>query len=83
MPRYLVGRISDPLLGISTGVLAYILWENDGRNAAHRPEGRMLSDLVKRRWSGEAPPPAPAALRAASAAANSGSTPGAAQTRMV
>ena len=48
-------RFIDPLLGLSTGVLAYSLWENDARNYEQRPEGRKLADLVGRYYRGEAP----------------------------
>ncbi|CAO1628610.1 unnamed protein product [Parajaminaea phylloscopi] len=57
MPKYLVGRVVDPVLGLATGALAYVLWENDGRNAEHRPEGRKLVDLVQRKWQQVPPPP--------------------------
>ncbi|KAE8205686.1 hypothetical protein A4X06_0g454 [Tilletia controversa] len=50
MPKYLIGRTADPVFAMMTGVFAYVLWENDGRNAEQRPEGRKLADLVKRRW---------------------------------
>ncbi|KAE8224249.1 hypothetical protein CF319_g2827 [Tilletia indica] len=50
MAKYLIGRVADPIFAMTTGVFAYVLWENDGRNAEHRPEGRKLYDLVKRRW---------------------------------
>ncbi|PWN23078.1 hypothetical protein BCV69DRAFT_310567 [Microstroma glucosiphilum] len=52
MPAYLVGRLADPILGLSTGVLAYYLWEYDPRNDAQRPEGRKLVDLARRRFGG-------------------------------
>ncbi|KAK0529365.1 hypothetical protein OC834_002198 [Tilletia horrida] len=50
MPKYLIGRIADPIFAVGTGIFAYVIWENDGRNAAQRPEGRKLLDLVRRRW---------------------------------
>ncbi|KAJ1024166.1 hypothetical protein NDA16_003005 [Ustilago loliicola] len=56
MPAYLVGRVFDPILGLATGVMAYFLWENDGRNAHERPEGRSLPELVQRRLSNQPPP---------------------------
>ncbi|KAJ1020336.1 hypothetical protein NDA18_005932 [Ustilago nuda] len=59
MPAYLVGRLFDPILGLATGVMAYFLWENDGRNAHERPEGRSLPELVRRRLANQ---PAPAEL---------------------
>ncbi|PWN50332.1 hypothetical protein IE53DRAFT_387371 [Violaceomyces palustris] len=48
--KYLIGRISDPILGITTGIMAYYLWENDGRNSELRPQGRKLNDLLRRRF---------------------------------
>ncbi|CAO1619686.1 unnamed protein product [Jaminaea pallidilutea] len=65
MPRYIIGRVSDPLLGVFTGVLAYYLWETDIRNQHLRPEGRSLWDLVQRKIQGT-PPPARVAIQAAS-----------------
>ncbi|KAL9935086.1 hypothetical protein V8E36_006162 [Tilletia maclaganii] len=50
MVKYLIGRVADPVFAVATGVFAYVIWEQDGRNAEHRPEGRRLADLVKRRW---------------------------------
>ncbi|KAJ9475908.1 Non-classical export protein 1 [Pseudozyma hubeiensis] len=56
MPTYLIGRVSDPILGLATGVMAYFLWENDARNYHERPQGRSLPELVRRRLSGQPPP---------------------------
>ncbi len=36
--------------------MAYFLWENDGRNAHERPDGRSLPDLVRRRLNNQPPP---------------------------
>ncbi len=44
------------MLGLATGVMAYVLWENDGRNAHERPTGRSLPELVRRRYYNEEPP---------------------------
>ncbi|BGP39693.1 hypothetical protein JCM10449v2_003644 [Rhodotorula kratochvilovae] len=45
MPRvYLISKWGDVLLGLSTGVFAYALYER----RLHRPEGERLVDLV--RW---------------------------------
>lgn len=46
----------DPILGLATGVMAYFLWENDGRNAHERPDGRSLPELVRRRLNNQPPP---------------------------
>lgn len=46
----------DPILGLATGVMAYVLWENDGRNSHERPTGRTLPELVRRRYYSEEPP---------------------------
>lgn len=45
MPQvYLISRWGDVLLGLSTGVWAYYLYER----RLHRPDGERLADLV--RW---------------------------------
>lgn len=49
-------RAIDPILGVGTGVMAYFLWENDGRNEVHRPDGRKLLDLLNRKWNNQRPP---------------------------
>ncbi|CAO1618819.1 unnamed protein product [Sympodiomycopsis kandeliae] len=55
MPRYLIGRFVDPILGLGTGVMAYFLWEYDGKNYDQRPDGRKLADLVSRKWNNQRP----------------------------
>ncbi|CEH18013.1 Non-classical export protein 1 [Ceraceosorus bombacis] len=55
MVKYLVGRVSDPLVGVFTGLFAYYIYETDPRNAAQRPEGRRLWDLLSR-WSRDEKP---------------------------
>lgn len=68
----------DPILGIATGVFAYMLYEGDPSNSADRPAGRSLRELVERRLKGIPPPddlyagPAPATARASVLASKAG-----------
>ncbi|WFD29766.1 hypothetical protein MSPP1_000778 [Malassezia sp. CBS 17886] len=55
MVKYLIGRVADPVFGAATGALAYMMWERDARNAAERPDGKRLRDLIGRRLGWEAP----------------------------
>ncbi|SHO76438.1 Uncharacterized protein MSYG_0776 [Malassezia sympodialis ATCC 42132] len=55
MVKYLIGRFSDPIFGVVTGVAAYILWENDPRNAQDHGNGNSLLDLISRRLQIENP----------------------------
>jgi len=45
-------RLVDPIFGLSTGVLAYYIWETDAKNAHLRPEGQKLHDLLRRKFVG-------------------------------
>ncbi|BGP07752.1 hypothetical protein JCM10049v2_003592 [Rhodotorula toruloides] len=48
MPRvYLISKFGDVLLGLSTGVWAYYLYER----RLNRPDGERLADLVRWKWA--------------------------------
>ncbi|BGP31768.1 hypothetical protein JCM10296v2_003542 [Rhodotorula toruloides] len=48
MPRvYLISKLGDVLLGLSTGFWAYYLYER----RLNRPDGERLADLVRWKWA--------------------------------
>lgn len=47
MYRYLVGRVADPLIGVTIGVAAYFVHER----RVGRAEGHTLVEMVRERWT--------------------------------
>lgn len=52
--------MADPVFGVVTGVAAYLIWENDPRNAHDHGPGNRLVDLIGRKLGYAAPVRVPA-----------------------